>query len=57
MRWPRAPIHTDGTRMFTRLGEHGYVHPATPGDKADDLNAVMPGPHLVLLKELIRGGY
>ena len=31
--------------------------PATPGDKADDLNAVMPGPHLVssLLKRWTAG--
>jgi hypothetical protein len=42
-----ATIHTDGARMFTRLGDHGYVHRATPAYKADDLDAVMPGPHLV----------
>jgi len=52
-----ATIHTDGARMFTRLGEHGYVHRATPGYKADDLDAVMPGPHLVssLLKRWTAG--
>jgi hypothetical protein len=52
-----ATIHTDGARMFTRLGEHGYVHRATPGYKAHDLDAVMPGPHLVssLLKRWTAG--
>jgi transposase-like protein len=52
-----ATIHTDGARMFTRLAEHGYVHHATPGYKADDLDAVMPGPHLVssLLKRWTAG--
>jgi transposase-like protein len=54
---PGATIHTDGARMFTRLTDHGYLHRATPGYKADNLDAVMPGPHLVssLLKRWIAG--
>jgi transposase-like protein len=54
---PGASIHTDGARMFTRLANQGYVHRATSGDKADDLDAVMPGPHLVssLLKRWAAG--
>ena len=39
--------------MFTRLANQGYVHRATSGDKADDLDAVMPGPHLV--SSLLKG--
>ncbi len=52
-----ATIHTDGARMFTRLADKGYVHQATAGYKADDLDAVMPGPHLVssLLKRWTAG--
>ena len=54
---PGATIHTDGARMFTRLADRGYAHHATPGYKAADLDAVMPGPHLVssLLKRWIAG--
>jgi transposase-like protein len=54
---PGATIHTDGARMFTRLADQGYLHHATPGYQADDLDAVMPGPHLVssLLKRWIAG--
>jgi hypothetical protein len=33
--------------MFTRLTEHGFTHQPTPGYLASDLDAVMPGPHLV----------
>jgi ISXO2 transposase-like protein/transposase-like zinc ribbon protein len=58
---PGATIHTDGARMFTRLADLGYTHHATPGTKAgnrvDDPDAVMPGPHLVssLLKRWTAG--
>jgi hypothetical protein len=54
---PGATIHTDGARMFTRLADEGYVHVPTPGNTAEDLDAVMPGPHLVssLLKRWTAG--
>ena len=54
---PGAAIHTDGARVFTRLTEHGYLHHPTPGYLAVDLDAVMPGPHLVasLLKRWTAG--
>jgi hypothetical protein len=52
-----ATIHTDGALMFARLVDKGYLHQATPGNRADDLDAVMPGPHLVssLLKRWTAG--
>ena len=54
---PGATIHTDGARMFTRLAEEGYTHHATTGYQAEDLDAVMPAPHLVssLLKRWTAG--
>jgi transposase-like protein len=54
---PGASIHTDGARMFARLTDKGYDHHATAGYKADDLDTVMPGPHLVssLLKRWTAG--
>jgi transposase-like protein len=54
---PGATIHTDGARMFTRLTDEGYMHVPTPGNTAEDLDAVMPGPHLVssLLKRWTAG--
>ena len=54
---PGASIHTDGARMFARLSRQGLRPPRTPGYKADDLDAVMPGPHLVssLLKRWTAG--
>lgn len=58
---PGATVHTDGAHMFTRLNGHGYVHQATPGTKAgrkvEDLDAVMPGPHMIssLLKRWTAG--
>lgn len=54
---PGATIHTDGARMFTRLADKGYSHKASPTYKAADLDAVMPGPHLVssLLKRWTAG--
>jgi ISXO2 transposase-like protein len=44
---PGTTIRTDGARMFTRLVDRGYLHESTPGYTAADLDAVMPGPHLV----------
>ena len=54
---PGATIHTDGARMFTRLAGKGYIHHATSGSTATDLDAVMPGPHLIssLLKRWTAG--
>ena len=54
---PGATICTDGARMFTHLTGKGYLHRATPGNTAEDLDAVMPGPHLVsaLLKRWTAG--
>ena len=54
---PGATVHTDGARMFTRLVANGYQHQATPGNTAHDLDAVMPGPHLIssLLKRWTAG--
>ena len=54
---PGATICTDGARMFTRLVAKGYTHVPTPGNTAEDLDAVMPGPHLVssLLKRWTAG--
>src|SRR6266508_5851629 len=56
---PSRLLHSsrDAGRMFTRLAKRGYTHHATRGYKATDLDAVMPGPHLVssLLKRWIAG--
>lgn len=54
---PGATIRTDGAGVFTRLVGKGYSHQATPGNTAKDLDAVMPGPHLVsaLLKRWTAG--
>jgi hypothetical protein len=54
---PGSEIHTDGARLYGRLTDHGFVHHATVGFSAPDLDAVMPGPHLVssLLKRWIAG--
>ena len=54
---PGSTVHTDGARMFSRLTDRGYIHHATVGYKTADLDAVMPGPHLVssLLKRWIAG--
>jgi hypothetical protein len=54
---PGAEIHTDGALVFTRLTDHGFIHRPTPGYLASDLDAVMPGPHLVssLLKRWTAG--
>jgi hypothetical protein len=43
--------------VLTRLTDHGFTHHATPGYLAGDLDAVMPGPHLVssLLKRWTAG--
>jgi hypothetical protein len=58
---PGSEIHTDGAFMFTRLPGLGYGHHATPstkgGHKVENIDAVMPGPHLVssLLKRWTSG--
>ena len=54
---PGTEIHTDGALVLTRLTNHGFTHHATRGYLADDLDAVMPGPHLVssLLKRWTAG--
>ena len=58
---PGATIHTDGARMFARLTDLGYTHHASPstkaGNKVENPDAVMPGPHLVssLLKRWTAG--
>ena len=54
---PGATICTDGAAVFARLVEKGYIHQPTPGNTAKDLDAVMPGPHLVsaLLKRWTAG--
>ena len=50
-------IHTDGALVLTRLSDHGFTHRPTAGYLASDLDAVMPGPHLVssLLKRWTAG--
>jgi hypothetical protein len=55
---PGTAVHADGARLFTRLTEHGFTHHPTPGYLATDLDAVMPGPHLVssLLKRWTAAG-
>jgi hypothetical protein len=54
---PGTEIHTDGAWVLTRLSDHGFTHRRTPGYLATDLDAVMPGPHLVssLLKRWTAG--
>jgi hypothetical protein len=54
---PGTAIHTDGAKVFRLLTEHGFTHHPTPGYLATDLDAVMPGPHLVssLLKRWTAG--
>jgi hypothetical protein len=54
---PGTQIHTDGALVLTRLSDHGFTHRPTPGYLANDLDAVMPGPHLVssLLKRWTAG--
>jgi hypothetical protein len=54
---PGAIVRTDGASVFTRLVDAGYRHEAIPGNTAKDLDAVMPGPHLVsaLLKRWTAG--
>jgi hypothetical protein len=54
---PGTEIHTDGAWVLTRLSDHGFTHHRTPGYLVSDLEAVMPGPHLVssLLKRWTAG--
>lgn len=44
---PGSTIRTDGTRMFRVLADEGYTHEYVTGYNAPDLDAVMPGVHLV----------
>ncbi|MDP1788744.1 MAG: IS1595 family transposase [Rhodoglobus sp.] len=58
---PGTTVHTDGAQMFNRLPDLGYGHEASPSSKGghlvEDIDAVMPGPHLVssLLKRWTAG--
>jgi transposase-like protein len=54
---PGTEIHTDGALVLTRLSDHGFTHQPIRGYLAPDLDAVMPGPHLVssLLKRWTAG--
>lgn len=58
---PGTTVHTDGAFVFTRLPGLGYGHHATPSTKGghtvENIDAVMPGPHLVssLLKRWTAG--
>lgn len=58
---PGTTVHTDGALMLKRLTALGYGHHATPSTKGGylvaDIDAVMPGPHLVssLLKRWTAG--
>jgi len=54
---PGSVIRTDGAAMFRRLAALGYAHEPTAGSSAPDLDAVMPGAHLVssLLKRWTAG--
>ena len=54
---PGTEIHTDGAWLLTRLSDNGFTHHRTPSYLATDLDAVMPGPHLVssLLKRWTAG--
>lgn len=52
-----STIHTDGLYTLRRLGGLGYTHQFITGAHATDLDAVMPGVHLVssLVKRWIAG--
>lgn len=54
---PGSTIHTDGSYMHRRLAQLGYTHRFITGARADDLDEVMPGVHLVssLVKRWIAG--
>jgi len=54
---PGTDIHTDGSRMFTRLAAMGYSHHGTAAVHTPDKETVLPGLHLVaaLLKRWITG--
>jgi hypothetical protein len=47
---PGTQIHTDGALVLTRLTDQGFTHRPTPGYLASDLDAVMPGPHLISIR-------
>ena len=42
-----STIHTDGTRLFRRLGSMGFQHDYVTSSQTDDPDTVMPGVHLV----------
>ena len=52
-----STIHTDGTRLFRRLGSMGFQHEYVTSYQTDDPDSVMPGVHLVssLLKRWLTG--
>ena len=52
-----STIHTDGTRLFRRLGSMGFEHEYVTSYRTDDPDTVMPGVHLVssLLKRWLTG--
>jgi len=52
-----STIHTDGLYTLRRLADLGYTHQFITGANATDLDAVMPGVHLVssLVKRWIAG--
>jgi transposase-like protein len=52
-----STIHTDGTKLFRKLPALGFHHEYIAGYKAEDLDTVMPGVHLVssLVKRWLTG--
>lgn len=52
-----STIHTDGTMLFRKLPSFGFQHDYVAGYKAEDLDTVMPGVHLVssLVKRRLAG--
>lgn len=54
---PGSTLHTDGARTLRQLADLGYRHQYIVGMRADDLDAVTPGVHLVasLLKRWLTG--
>src|SRR4029453_15668980 len=54
---PGTEIHTDRALVLTRPSAPGFPHQPPPGSLTSDLDAVVPGPHLVssLLKRWTAG--
>lgn len=54
---PGSDIHTDGSRLYTRLPDMGYTHHGTVAMREPDQASVLPGLHMVasLLKRWITG--